>query len=175
MLNTTYNIFNTEQEGNMSILTESNSLIPQRRPGGELRKLKVRPKHRFVLELHLTGYSVQDKVKKDGSVEPGICTLTGYTPQTVYGILNSEAVNSLRQQINLHLDKEFDAQYQKVIKAVSDALDESKPDATRLQGARLWGEFHKRFNKDVGTPQQFNITAEDVVFQIMNGEVKDNG
>lgn len=138
--------------------------------------LKVRPKHRFVLELHLSGYPVKDKLNPDGSVKKvGICTLTGYSAQTVSNILNSKEVDELRQQINLTLDKEFQAQYGKVIQAVGDALDEGKPDSVRLQGAKLWGDFHKRFSKDLPGQQTINLTAEDVVFQIMNGDYVKNG
>jgi hypothetical protein len=116
---------------------------------------------------------VRDKYAADGNVIPGICTWTGYKEPTVYKILSDEGVIALRQQIMKHYDKEFEAQYLKVVDAVGTCLDPTKPDEIKLKAAKLWGEFHKRFDKDKGDTT-VNITAEDIVFQIMNGQYNPN-
>ena len=119
--------------------------------------MALKPRHFFVLSLHLAG-------KKAWEIKE----LTGYPEGTVRQILQRDDVLYMRQQLMLQLDKEFEAQYHKVIAAVDSALDATQPATVKLQGAKLWGDYHKRFQK-VEVNQTLNITAEDIVLQIMNG------
>lgn len=130
-------------------------------------RVTVAPRHRYVLELHLAGYKLYDKEMSSGSIKPGITTLTGYKASTIYNILNSEGIAQLRQQIVKNLDSEFEAQYGRVVDAIGSCLEEGKPDEVKLKAAKLWGDYFKRFQK-VEVNQTLNVTAEDVVFQIMN-------
>jgi hypothetical protein len=125
---------------------------------------KVRPvsaRWKFVLSLHLSGAKAEE-----------IRSITGYSLVSISKILNHPGVVFLRQQIMSDLDKEFEAQYRKVVAAVDSSLEPGKPDVIKLQGAKLWGDYHKKFQK-VEVNQTLNVTAEDVVFQIMNGTFKE--
>lgn len=159
-----------------SILT---SPVPERyNQARGIKKNEVKPptaRHRYVLELHLAGYKVRDRQNSDGSITPGIITLTGYKEPTIYKILSSPEVNHLRQQIMNHADKEFEAQYMKVVDAVDTCLDPKKPDEIKLRAAELWGKFFKKFGNKQDGGNTINLTAEDIVFNIMNGNIESDG
>lgn len=167
MSNDTYNIPMS------SILTSS---VPDKyNQMRHVTKKEVRPvshRYRFVLELHLAGYKVKNRLGTE--TEPDICELTGYKEATVYSILSDPSVVALRQQIMINHDKEFETQYSLVIDAVKTSLDPRQPATVRLQAAKLWGEYHKKFQK-VEVNQTLNVTAEDIVVQIMNGSYQPSG
>lgn len=121
----------------------------------------VAGKYKYVLALHLSGKKVIE-----------ISELTGYKQDTIYKILNKEEVIGLRQQLMAHLDKEFEAQYEKVINVIERGLDPQSPQSIQLQAAKLWGDYHKKF-QPVKVDNTINLTAEDIVFNIMNGNYSD--
>lgn len=123
----------------------------------------VLPRHRFVLELHLAGRSVSE-----------ICELSSYSPAMVYRILESEDVISLRQQIMSFYDQEFETLFPDVIQAVKDGLL-SEDMSHRLDAAKTWLKAHGKFSGDTKQVQQINLTAEDIVFNILNQRQDDSG
>ena len=142
-------------------------LTPIRQEGFNAKKRKnsertLTPRYWYVLSLHLAGAKAEE-----------ISKLTGYSKLRISYILNSEAVIGVRQQLMKDLDKEFEAQYRKVIAAIDDSLSIEQPNTVKLQAAKLWGDYHKKFQKVEGNTQ-INITAEDIVFQIMNGQYNPN-
>lgn len=122
----------------------------------------VLPRHRFVLELHLAGKSVQE-----------ICELSQYSPAMVYRILESEDVIALRQQIMSYYDQEFEALFPDVIQAVREGLVADDM-SHRLDAAKTWLKAHGKFSSESKPIQQFNLTAEDVVFNILNQRQDDS-
>jgi hypothetical protein len=140
---------------NALIVSSISNNIPGR-PNKNHKTIRVSNKHKYVLSLHLSGYKTSD-----------IKDLTGYCEGNIRKILNSEGINILRQQLMEHLDKEFQAQYFKVINAVDDGLKSAEPTTVRLQAAKLWGEYHQKFKPKTETVVN-NLTAEDIVFNIMN-------
>jgi hypothetical protein len=145
-----------------SILLSSQAEAPQQKVTRRTYS-KVRPRHRYVLELHLAGKKVKE-----------IQNLTGYANSTIYNILASPEVASLRQQIMKVYDLEFEALYSKVIEAIEDGLDEEDI-WMRLQAAKLWLKAHGKGSALQPPPTaQFNITAEDVVVQLLQ-QAKEDG
>lgn len=118
----------------------------------------VLPRHRFVLELHLAGRSVRE-----------ISSLSGYSIPTVYHVLESEDVLALRQQIMSYYDKEFETLFPDVIRAVRDGLV-STDISERLDAAKTWLKAHGKFSNEqsAGQVTNVNLTAEDIVFNILN-------
>jgi len=114
-------------------------------------------RHRYVLELHLAG-----KTSKE------IQQLTHYAYSTIYKILASDDIVTLRQQLMTYYDSTFELLFPDVIKAVREGLEATEM-KDRLQAAKLWLKAHGR----VAAPKEdkgdtYNITAEDVVFQILS-------
>lgn len=148
-------------ENSMQAITQDQVCIPMRVQMPSKKCDRINSKHQLVLALHLAGVKSNE-----------IAATTGYKVQNVYKILNREDVISARQQIMSQLDKEFEAQYRKVVQAVEDGLD-ANDISTKLNAAKLWGDYHKKFQK-VEVNQSVNITAEDIVFNIMNNNYEDN-
>jgi len=117
-------------------------------------KAPVSHRHQYVLALHLAG-------KKVGEIEQ----ITKYRPATIYAILSSPNVLALRQQLLHHTSKEFEALFPQVVDAIREALQ--SPDLKiALEGSDKWLKAHGKYAKSEGT--QVQITAEDVVFNILN-------
>ena len=145
----------------------------KRNEGGSGSDVSLR--HRFVLELHLAGH-LPTKNKPGKS---SIHELTDYSPAMIHRILANPDVQALRQQIMYYYDQEFESLFPDVIEAVSDGLVTDDM-SQRLSAAKLWLKAHGR-----AQPQaqggNVNITAEDVVVQILNmantrqEEVRSNG
>lgn len=115
----------------------------------------VSHKHQYVLALHLAGKKVHEIEKE-----------TGYSPGWIYKILALPNVVALRQQIQSSLDDEFSALQGKVNDTIRDALD--SPDLKiALEGADKWLKVMGKYAKKEG--MSVNVTAEDLVLQIMNG------
>jgi len=108
-----------------------------------------------VLSLHLAGKTVKT-----------ICEETGYKPPTVYRILQDERVVQVRQQLLNHTQTEFEALYPLVVDSIRKDLLSEQPD--RENRARdQWLRAAGKYGSDK-TTQNINVTAEDVVFQILN-------
>jgi hypothetical protein len=146
-----------------SILT---SATPDRYQGR--RHLKLTDKnpipHKYfnVLSLHLAGKTVQM-----------ICDETGYKSPTVYKILADDRVVQIRQQLLNHTQAEFEALYPLVVESIRKDLMSAQPE--RENRARdQWLRASGKYGSDK-TTQNINVTAEDVVFQILNGQPQQEG
>jgi hypothetical protein len=129
-------------------------------PKGFLPGTKARPRHAFVLALHLSGKKTSE-----------IAEITGYNLQYIYRILNQdEEILALRQQHLSILDKEFEAMWAKVMKTVEDAIDDGDVDV-RLRAVDIWMKAMKRYKTDTQIAGTVNLTAEDIVVQILQGNV----
>lgn len=112
-----------------------------------------------VVQLHLAGKKVKE-----------ISEITGYTENSVYRILNEESVNAIRQQILDTTQKEFEALFDKVVKAVGEGIEDADPKVRAIYTGQ-WLRANGKFT-DNRTVINNNITAEDVVMKILNAEVK---
>ena len=115
---------------------------------------------RRVLEMHLAGYSAIT-----------IAENTGYTKYSIYRILDHPNVQSVRQQMMDYMQKEFEGLFEDTVQAVRTGLKDPDP-KVRLQAATLWLKSHGKF-QDIKITNQVNLTAEDVVLQILQGNKVD--
>lgn len=111
---------------------------------------------RYTLELHLSG-------KKVSEIEE----ITGYAAPTIYKILADPKMASEKQQIMKYYDAEFEALYHKVIDSVRNGLD-SEECTDQLNAAKIWLKAHGKMQPDVIKGNDTNISAEKIVFQILN-------
>ena len=155
---------NAEFVNEESLLTNPGSEILAKPHKPQITRQSVRPRWRFVLELHLAGHAVE----RSRPGKPSICELTGYTPASVYRILAREEVRELHQELVDGLDQEFKNLYPEVIEAVRDGLQPEAEPGVRLQAAKLWLKSHGKHQPAAGPTNQVNLTAEDVVIQILN-------
>jgi len=116
----------------------------------------LRWKH--VLHLHLSGRTVQE-----------IKELTSYSVPMIYRILGDNRILSLRQQILEVTQKEFEALFADVVDVIRTSLA-SDDERIRLEGTNQWLKAHGKFREGGGS-LTVNITAEDVVQNILNGSV----
>jgi predicted transcriptional regulator len=100
-----------------------------------------------------------------GKTAEEIAELTGYHPLTVYGILRKDEVINLRQEMLSGVQMEFEALYAKAVEVLKRKL-ESSEEAIQMQAVNTF--FREKGRLEGGNQQQFNITAEDVVIQILN-------
>lgn len=146
----------------MEALTSSStpSLYQQRR---RLKKNDFEPipsKYFAVLSHHLSGKTVRQ-----------ISDLTGYKLPSIYKILSDERVVQVRQQLMKVTESEFEALYAKAVQAIRAGLDDCDLDVA-LRAADMWFKAHGKY-KSTQTVQ--NITAEDVVIQILNQARSESG
>jgi hypothetical protein len=112
-------------------------------------------KYHNVLALHLAGKKVQE-----------ISEMTGYKLPTIYKILKDERVCQIRQQLLAVTQTEFEALYGRVVDTLRGDLFSGTPERehkAREQWLRASGKYKSESDKQV-----INVTAEDVVFQILN-------
>lgn len=105
-----------------------------------------------VLALHMARTPIRE-----------ICEETGYAESTIYRILKDERLVAVRQQQLSYLDDKFENLKDEVIQVVADGLSSSDP-SIQLNAAGKWLAHHK---KEKGTVQVNNVTAENVVMQIL--------
>ena len=110
--------------------------------------------------MHLAGYSAIT-----------IAEQTGYTKYSIYRILDHPNVQSVRQQMMDYMQKEFEGLFEDTVQAVRTGLKDPDP-KVRLQAATLWLKSHGKF-QDIKITNQVNLTAEDVVLQILQGNKVD--
>ncbi len=148
----------------MSILT---SAVPDRyQASRQITKKDTNPiPHRwyFVLSLRLAGHSpTQDKPDK-----PSIRSLTGYSQASIHRILSEPDVISARQQILEQYDREFEDMYALVVEGVRKHLESASLKDVEV-GAKIWlQEFGKQSKIKQGGGDTYNVTAEDVVFNML--------
>lgn len=125
--------------------------IAPRKQGSE--KIPIPPRYHLVLSLHLAG--------KKGNQ---IAEITGYSKQTIYRILKNEAVTGIRQLLLDGVQMEFEALYEKVVETIERNLEDPDP-AIQMQAVNSYLRERERITGKQGS---VNITAEDVVVQILN-------
>lgn len=75
---------------------------------------------------------------------------------------------SEKQQIMKHYDSEFEALYSRVINVVRENLEHTDDPKVRNDAAKIWLKAHGKFQADTVREGDTNISAERVVFQILN-------
>ena len=141
----------------MNALTQNNQAYNQRPAPADRNTVPLRWFN--VLALHLAGHSAEL-----------IAEETGYSLNSVYRILKHGDVLYVRQQLLESTQQEFEALFKKVVHAVRNGLDDPDP-KVGLMASSLWLKAHGKFAPErsgVNMP----ITAEDVVIQILNGNVQ---
>ena len=127
-----------------------------------VRQHKFQISHRdfYVLSLHLSGHSAEK-----------IAELAGYSsPYSVYNILRKQEVILVRQQLLQSLELEFEALQKKIFQVVGEKLD-SEDERVQLEAVQLWMKY---FGKFTPKPDKDELTAEDVVRQILNQQININ-
>ena len=114
-------------------------------------------KYMAVLSHHLAGRTVVQ-----------ISELTGYKTPSIYKILSDKRVTQIRQQLLNHTQQEFEALYPKVVEVLRISLD-SSDSSVKLKATDQWLHASGKYKGESTT--QVNITAEDVVFNILNQKV----
>jgi len=109
---------------------------------------------KVVLDLRIAGVKV-----------PEICRRTGYSPAFVYRILADERTLQAKQFLLEQTQEEFSCLFEKVVDAVRQNLADPEK---QLEAANLWLKANGKF-KD-SAKLNVNVTAEDVVMQILNME-----
>ena len=114
--------------------------------------------HRWykVLALHLAGES-----------NAQIAEECGYEVSTVSVILNNKDMIALRQQLLSDSWKEFEALQAQVIGVIKNKL-KSQDEGVQLAAVQIWMKAAQKYAQKL---TGINVTAEDVVLQIMNGDV----
>ena len=115
----------------------------------------IKHKHYQILALHLSGKTAQE-----------ISAITNYSPVSIYNILKKEEMVMLRQQILAGIGDEFEVLFADVVNTIRELLQSSK-ETVRLEACEKWLKAHNKFGKEKNT---INVTAEDVVFQILNNK-----
>lgn len=138
----------------MDCITQNHQPVVINKP--QPRGLSIPQKWLVVVHLHLAGRKVKQ-----------IAHATGYTENSVYRILNHEDVNLVRQQLLDTTQKEFEALFPAVVDAIQTGLQDPDPKTQALFTAQ-WLKAHGKFNNSAGTNIQVNVTAEDVVANILN-------
>lgn len=111
-----------------------------------------------VLALHLSGKTVKEIEEE-----------TGYKESTIYSILADKRVVEIRQQLLDKTQEEFEALYPLVVDSIRRDLRSGQPDRenrARDQWLRANGKYSSSEAPKGGNT--INLTAEDVVFQILN-------
>lgn len=111
-----------------------------------------------VLSLHLAGKRVKEIEEE-----------TGYKESTIYSILADKRVVDMRQQLLDKTQQEFEALYPLVVDSIRKDLQSNQPDRenrARDQWLRANGKYAS--SEKNGSGPTINLTAEDVVFQILN-------
>lgn len=132
------------------LLLSNNVRVPQRGPKDSNGMVWAR--HQFVIGLACSGYSPEE-----------ISELSGYGVGTIYQILRSDEAKSQLKQLMSVYDDQFKRLYPKVVQSIGDGLDYPDPDV-RHKNAALW----LKYNKGVEKTPNINISAEDVVMNILN-------
>jgi len=115
----------------------------------------INHKHYEILALHLSGKTVQE-----------ISSIVGYSPVSIYRILKDEELVLVRQQILSGIGDEFEVLFVDVVNTIRELLQSNK-EAIRLEACEKWLKAHNKYGQSKNTIQ---VTAEDVVFQILNNK-----
>ena len=124
-------------------------------------KTPIPLRYHKVLALHLAGKTVKD-----------ICLETNYKESTIYNILSDSRVAHIRQQLLNHTQTEFEALYGKVVETLRGDLFSGQPEREH-KAREQWFKASGKYTPDK-TTGDITITAEDIVFNILNQQ-KDSG
>lgn len=127
-------------------------------PGRMTKKSDYEPlplKWKVVLDYRLAGVKV-----------PEICRRTGYSPSFVYRILSDERTLLAKQFLLEQTQQEFSVLFEKVVDVIKLKLADPEK---QLEAANLWLKANGKF-KDNAASLHVNVTAEDVVMQILSQE-----
>ena len=108
-----------------------------------------------ILALHLTGKSAKE-----------ISEATGCSLPMVYHVLGHKTIQHVRQQLLDKTQQEFEALFAKVVTNIREQLESTDP-MVRLAAQQQWFKANGKF-AGVKIDRQVNITAEQVVAQILN-------
>lgn len=138
---------------------EALTLAPTSQPryesrSNKLAKLPISQRWMAVLSYHLAGLSIDQIAEK-----------TGYAPGTVRVILNNPKVNEMRQLLLEETQKDFEALFDKITGKIREMLD-SKDQV--VDAINLWIRMHGRAGAQKSAGPSIAVTAEDVVFNILN-------
>jgi len=123
-------------------------------------KFQISHRDFYVLSLHLSGHSAEK-----------IAELAGYSSAySVHNILRKQEVILVRQQLLQSLELEFEALQKKIFQVVGSKLD-SEDERVQLEAVHLWMKY---FGKFTPKPDKDELTAEDVVRQILNQQININ-
>ena len=123
-------------------------------------KFQISHRDFYVLSLHLSGHSAEK-----------IAELAGYSSAySVHNILRKQEVILVRQQLLQSLELEFEALQKKIFQVVGEKLD-SEDERVQLEAVQLWMKY---FGKFTPKPDKDELTAEDVVRQILNQQININ-
>ncbi len=139
----------------MNAITVSSGYEGRNRP---VKKSDYEPlplRWKVVLDLFLAGTKVKE-----------ICKCTGYSPSFVYKILNEERTLQVKQFLLAQTQEEFSALFDKVVDVVKEKLDDPEK---KLEAAALWLKANGKLGREAGSSTTVNVTAEDVVMQILSG------
>lgn len=120
----------------------------------------IDPKYFYMVSLHMSGTPVSE-----------ISEITGTSIPRIYAILKDERCVQIRQQILKNTQEEFENLFERVVLAVKEGLDHNDI-GTKLDASKIWLKAHGKYTKEEGS---INITAEDVVFNILNMHAQKEG
>lgn len=140
----------------MDVLTQPNQPVALKRRRNAYTVIPLR--WRVVLDYHLAGHKATE-----------IALLTGFSLNSVYRILNHKDTQLIRQQLLDATNQEFEALAQKVVDSVRDDLNSEDP-TRRSDGRKDWLKMYGKPQEKEGN----KFSAEQMVFQILNGNVNNN-
>jgi len=145
----------------MALTTSSTPVRYGRRRKKQIDVTPIPYRWRYVLELHLAG-------RRPAEIQE----ITGYSQPMMYRILSDPRMIAEKQQIMKYYNSEFEALYSKVINVVRDNLECADP-KVQNDAAKIWLKSHGRFQADREQSNDTNISAEKIVFQILNQAKED--
>jgi hypothetical protein len=122
----------------------------------------IPPRYMAVVSHHLAGRSARE-----------VAELTGYKLPTIYKILSDQRVTQLRQQVLKATQDEFEALFPKAVENIRTFMSAPEVD-TQVKGTDMWLRANGKY-RDSGVASQVNITAEDIVFNILNQAPQEDG
>lgn len=111
-----------------------------------------------VLALHLSGKKAIE-IKEE----------TGYSIPMIHRILNHKSIQSVRQQLMDSTQQEFEALFDRIVNNIRTQLD-STDEAVKLAAQQQWFKANGKFGNGGKTKIVTNITAEQVVQNILEGK-----
>lgn len=112
-----------------------------------------------VVQLHLSGMDDDEVAAK-----------TGYTANSVYRILHHKDVQYVRQQLMEHTQQRFESRFNKVIDVIDSGLEDADPKVQAIF-TNQWLKSHGKFFEKKTVPITVNATAEDIVFNMLQGNL----